>query len=184
MRTWSNKSLEPTRDGALGSSRSRGLFYVVVPVWLGPTRLASVIMRVTTIFTAFVLNLLLIGCGRVSSQDRPLTDTVISNKIVGVWKVNETAPSGISATGTVSIFKDGSVTCDVKYVRGTQDLVMNYTASWQVENGVLIEAIKTSSNSNLLAVGFVTRDKVLSLDDQKFVFETEAGHKIVRERSK
>jgi hypothetical protein len=101
---------------------------------------------------------------------------------VGIWKVNETAPSGVSSSGTVSVFKDGSVTCDVKYVRGTQDLLMSYTASWQVENGFLIEAIKTTSNSNLLAVGFVTRDKVLSLDDQKFIFETETGHKIIRER--
>ena len=132
-------------------------------------------MRVTTIFA---FSLLLIGC----SQKQPLTDAEISNKIVGVWKVNETAPSGVSSSGTVSVFKDGSVTCDVKYVRGPRDLLMNYTASWQVENGFLIEAIKTTSNSNLLAVGFVTRDKVLSLDDQKFVFETETGHKIIRER--
>ena len=29
-----NKSLQPTRGGASGSSRSRGLFYVAVPVWL------------------------------------------------------------------------------------------------------------------------------------------------------
>jgi len=103
---------------------------------------------------------------------------------VGIWKVNETAPSGVSSSGTVSIFKDGSVACNVKYVRGTRDLVMNYTASWRIENGFLIEAIKTTSNSNLLAVGFVTRDKVLSLDDQKLVFETENGNQIVRERIK
>lgn len=132
-------------------------------------------MRVITIFA---LSLLLIGC----SQKQPLTDAEISNKIVGVWKVNETAPSGVTSSGTVSVFKDGSVTCDVKYVRGTRDLLMSYTASWRVENGFLIEAIKTTSNSNLLAVGFVTRDKVLSLDEQTFVFETETGHKIIRER--
>jgi len=61
---------------------------------------------------------------------------------------------------------------------------LNYTASWHVENRMLIETIKTTSNSNILAVGFVTRDKVLNLDDQKFAFETETGNKILRERSK
>jgi len=29
-----NKSLQPTRDGALGSSRSLGLFCIAVPAWL------------------------------------------------------------------------------------------------------------------------------------------------------
>jgi hypothetical protein len=69
-------------------------------------------------------------------------------------------------------------------VRGERELVVNYTTSWQVKNGFLIETIKTTSASNLLAVGFVTRDKVLSVDDETFVFETEAGKKIIRQRSK
>jgi hypothetical protein len=140
-------------------------------------------MRVGITSTVFALSLLLGSCSR-GGHEKPLSDAEISDRIVGIWKVNETAPSGVSSSGTVSIFRDGSVACDVKYVRGERNLVMNYTASWQVENGILIEAIKTTSNSNLLAVGFVTRDKVLSLDDQKFVFETETGHKILRERSK
>jgi len=33
-----NKSLQPTRGDALGSSRSRGLFYVAVPAWLSSSR--------------------------------------------------------------------------------------------------------------------------------------------------
>jgi hypothetical protein len=137
-------------------------------------------MRVTLLFTAFAVSVLLTGCGR----GKPLSDAEISDRIVGIWKVNETAPSGVSSSGTVSIFKDGSVACDVKYSRGTRDLVMDYTASWRVENGFLIEVIKTTSDSNLLAVGFVTRDKVLRLDDQKIVFEMETGNKIIRERIK
>ena len=141
-------------------------------------------MRVVLTFTVFALSLLLSSCGRGGGHEKPLSDAEISDKIVGIWKVNETAPSGMSSSGTVSIFKDGSVACDVKYVRGESNLVMNYTASWHVENRMLIETIKTTSNSNLLAVGFVTRDKVLNLDDQKFVFETETGNKILRERSK
>jgi hypothetical protein len=35
---WPNKSLQPTRGIALGSSRSRGLFYVAVPAWLSSSR--------------------------------------------------------------------------------------------------------------------------------------------------
>jgi len=141
-------------------------------------------MRVVITCTVFALNLLLSSCGRGGGHEKPLSDAEISDKIVGIWKVNETAPSGVSSSGTVSIFKDGRVACDVTYVRGERSLVMNYTASWRVENRMLIETIKTTSNSNLLAVGFVTHDKVLNLDDQKFAFETETGNKILRERSK
>jgi hypothetical protein len=141
-------------------------------------------MRITLIFIAFALSLLLSSCRRDGGHEKRLTDAEISNRIVGIWKVNETAPSGLSSSGTISIFKDGNVACEVKYLRGDRNLIMNYTASWQVENGILIETIKSTSNSNLLAVGFVTRDKVLSLDDRKFVFETETGNKILRERNK
>jgi hypothetical protein len=60
---------------------------------------------------------------------------------------------------------------------------MSYTGTWQVDKGRLIETIKTTSNSNRLAVGFVTRDKILQLDDRKLVFEMESGNIITRERS-
>ena len=33
-----NKSLQPTRGGAFGLSRSRGLFYIAVPAWLSFSR--------------------------------------------------------------------------------------------------------------------------------------------------
>jgi hypothetical protein len=141
-------------------------------------------MRVTVTSTIFALGWLLMGCSHDNSSEKPLSDSDISERIVGTWKVNETSPNGVSSSGTVSILRDGSVTCAAKYVRGERDLIMNYTASWQVENGFLIETIKTTGNSNLLAIGFVTRDKVLSLDDQKFVFQTESGGKIIRKRNK
>jgi hypothetical protein len=128
--------------------------------------------------------LLLTSCSHGYDRGKPLSDTDILKRIVGVWKVNETAPSGVKSSGSVSILKDGSVTCNAKYVRGERELVMNYTGTWQVKNGFLIEIIQTTSNSNLLAVGFVTRNKVLSLDDQKFVFQMETGNKITRQRSK
>jgi len=141
-------------------------------------------MRVTVTSTIFALGWLLMGCSHGNSTEKPLSDSSISERIVGTWKVNETSPNGVSSSGTFSILRDGSVTCAARYVRGEHDLIMNYTASWQVENGFLVEAIKKTSNSNLLAVGFVTRDKVLSLDDQRFIFETETGGKIIRERNK
>ena len=108
-------------------------------------------MRVAFTFTVFTLSLLLSSCGQGGGHDKPLSDAEISDRIVGIWKVNETALTGVSSSGTVSIFKNGSVACDVKYVRGERNLVMNYTASWQVEKGILVQIIKTTGNSNLLA---------------------------------
>jgi len=131
--------------------------------------------------TLFALSLLLTGC---SHKSKPLTDADIEEKIVGTWQVDGTSPSGVLANGTVSILGDGSLTCNTKYLRGARALNIEYTGTWRVENGFLVETIKTTSNSNLLAVGFVTRDRILRLDNQKLVFETENGSTVTRNRGK
>jgi hypothetical protein len=137
-------------------------------------------MRVELSLFAFVLCLLLLlGCGHA----KPLTDADITDRIVGSWKVDSVLPTGVTASGTVSIFRDGSLTCNTEFVRETRTLNMSYTGTWRADKGLLIETIKTTSNSNLLAVGFVTRDKILQLDDKKLVFEMESGNTITRERS-
>lgn len=138
-------------------------------------------MRARLTSTLFALSLLLTGC---SHDSKPLTDADIAKKIVGTWKVDGTSPSGVSANGSVSILGDGSLTCNTKFLRGERELYIEYTSAWRVENVFLIETIKTTSNSNLLAVGFVTRDKILRLDNQKLVFEMENGSKVTRNRGK
>ena len=129
------------------------------------------------IFVMFPL--LIVGCGHA----RPLTDSDITDKMVGNWKTDAVLPTGATASGTVSIFRDGSLTCSTKFVREARTLNIFYTGTWQVDKGLLIETIKTTSHSNLLAVGLVTRDKILRLDDKKLVFEVESGNIITRERS-
>ena len=142
--------------------------------------LGFVNMRVELSLSAFVLCLLLLlGC----SHGKSLTDADITDKLVGDWKVDGVLPTGVTASGTVSILRDGSLKCDTKFVRETRTLDMSYTGTWQVDKGLLIETIKTTSNSNLLAVGFVTRDKIIHLDDRKLVFEMESGNIITRERT-
>ena len=138
-----------------------------------------VFMHIRAFILAVVFPLLIAGCGRA----KPLTDADISDKIVGNWKTDGVLPTGVTASGTVSIHRDGSLTCNTKFVRESRTLNMSYTGTWQVDKGCLIETIKTTSNSNLLAVGFVTRDKILQLDDRKLVFEMESGNIITRERS-
>jgi hypothetical protein len=141
-------------------------------------------MRARLTSTLFALSLLLTGCSQDGNSKKPLTDAGIAEKIVGTWKVDGASPSGVSASGTVSILGDGSLTCNTKFLRGERELNIEYTGTWRVEKGFLVETIKTTSNSNLLAVGFVTRDKILHLDNQKLVFETENGNTVTRNRSK
>ena|ERR1035438_3305848 len=140
-------------------------------------------MRVKVASMLSVLSLLLAGCRHGNNSQTALTDAGIAEKIVGTWQVAELTPRGVSASGTVSILRDGSLSSDGRFVRGERKISIAYTGTWQVEKGVLIETIKTTSNSNLLAVGLVTRDKILRLDDRELVFETETGKRVTRERA-
>lgn len=124
------------------------------------------------------------ACGDANNSQAALSDAGIVEKIVGTWNVSELTPGGVSASGTVSILRDGSFSSKGRFVRGEREISIAYTGTWQVEKGALIETIKTTSNSNLLAVGFVTRDKILRLDGRELVFETEAGKKVTRERAR
>ena len=141
-------------------------------------------MRARLSSALFALNLLLTGCSHDGNSKKPLADASIVEKIVGTWKVDGTSPSGVLANGSVIILEDGSLTCSTKFLRGERELNIKYTASWRVEKGFLIETIKTTSNSNLLAAGLVTRDKILRLDNQKLVFEMENGNTVARDRRK
>jgi len=132
----------------------------------------------------FALSLLLAGCSRDGDLQKPLTDAEITKRIVGSWKTDGKTASGALAGGTVSIAGDGSLICRTKFLREKRELNIEYTGEWRVEKGVLIETIKTTSNSNLLAVGLVTRDRILRLDSQKLVFETESGNTVLRDRGK
>ena len=135
-------------------------------------------------FVFFALSLLLAGCSHDGDSKKTLTDAEIAERIVGSWKTDGKTASGALASGTVSIAGDGSLMCKTKFLRGERELNIEYTGEWRVEKGVLIETIKTTSHSNLLAVGLVTRDKILRLDDQKLVFETESGSTVTRDRGK
>lgn len=140
-------------------------------------------MCVKTAFVIPLLSLLLAGCRDANNSHAALTDAGIVEKIVGTWNVSELTPSGVSASGTVSILKDGSLSSNGRFVRGEREISIAYTGTWQVQNGALMETIKTTSNSNLLAVGLVTRDKILRLDDRELVFETETGKRVIRKRA-
>src|SRR5579871_6461675 len=103
------------------------------------------------------------------------TDAEITRNLVGSWKVDVTFPSGTTGKGSVSLAKDGTFTSEGTFAQGDGHISIGYAGTWQVENGVLIETVTNSSHSNLPPVGLVTRDRILRVDNRKFVFKTESG---------
>lgn len=105
-------------------------------------------------------------------------DTEIRQKIVGTWVVD--IPP---IKGTVTIISGGRFVSQaaISLANNTQEI--RYEGAWQIDGGILIEEIK-KSDSKLVPVGLVSRDKIIRLNDQELVYLTEKGKTVTRERSK
>jgi hypothetical protein len=128
-----------------------------------------------------IVALVSVGC---SKHSRPESggDTYILKRIVGTWKVDETSPKGVSALGVNSILKDGTFTSRGTLNRGDFHMDIAFAGTWQINQGILIETITNTSNTNLIHFGLVTRDTILSVDDQRLVYRGKDGRVISRDR--
>jgi hypothetical protein len=131
-------------------------------------------------FISVAIGLLVTGCSERPSS-KANTDGEITRRIVGKWKVNEAVSQGLSANGFVSFTGHGTLASKGELTRGRCHMSIEYSGTWVVENGLLIETV-TNGNSNLVHIGLVTRDKILSIDDRRLSYQTEKGRIITRER--
>jgi hypothetical protein len=129
-----------------------------------------------------VTTILLLGAGCSDhSVSKSSNDAGISNRIVGVWKVDEITPKWLTARGLDSFSKDGTFTSKGTLSRGNLHVGLAFSGTWQIGQGVLVQTITNSSNTNL-HIGLVTRTTIVSVDDRHCVFRNDDGKVISRDR--
>jgi len=129
-----------------------------------------------------VIALPVIGYSDEPGAAQVQNDTAITQKIVGTWKVDETTPNGIKALGFVSIKKDGTFTSKGSLTQGDNRIDLDFAGRWQVDGGILTETVTASSHTNLPPIGYVSHDKILKVDDQHLVYQTDKGKVVDRKR--
>jgi hypothetical protein len=102
---------------------------------------------------------------------------------VGTWIVDEQLPHNGSMKGSVIIDPDGKFTSDATIVLDQKKDHVSFEGTWQVKNGALVETV-LKSNSELVQVGHVTSDKIINVDENELVYQTESGESVTRKRSK
>jgi hypothetical protein len=114
------------------------------------------------------------------SQAAP-RDPLIRQKVVGTWIVDMQSPNGTSLKGTVVIGADGQFVSKATIVRDSNRKSLQFAGTWQVQDRFLVETI-TSSDSSLAPTGKTTRDRIIRVNDQELVYQTEKGAIETRKR--
>ena len=105
---------------------------------------------------------------------RTRSDAEISKALIGTW-VDGTAERE-PMHGRVTYFADGH---SVEYVwpaGQTESSAVRIETRWSVTNSVLILTSVKSSNTKIVPVGVVIKDRILSISAEKFVFEPAEGY--------
>jgi len=124
-----------------------------------------------------------LGIHAAEQSQTAQSDGEIRSKVVGTWVVDLQSPNGMSMKGTVTIASGDKFVTKMILTMGDRKQEMNIEGTWETKDGFLVETI-TKSDSKLAAVGSVTRDKIIRVDDQELVYQTEQGKTVTRRRSK
>jgi hypothetical protein len=95
-----------------------------------------------------------------------MTDEMLREKIVGIW-----AADGICLHGVITNTPDGK-SFSRQWVAGTNCnvAVTAYLESkWTIKDGVLIDTVTKSSNTNITPVGGEYRARIIHVDDKQLV---------------
>lgn len=137
-------------------------------------------MKTVYLFTIF--SLLTISASKANSSDEASpNDTEIGQKIIGVWIVDIRSTNSLSIEGTVAINSDESFISKATITRAGHSQSVRYEGTWQVKDGFLIETI-TKSDFKSITVGKITHDKIVGIDENEMVFQTESGKTETRKR--
>jgi len=135
------------------------------------------------VYALAVVSLFLVYCIGVFAEDALTRDSDLQKKLTGVWIVDMRNSNGDSAKGTVDIASDGSFKTQVTVTRKTHAENIRFEGRWEVKDGFLVETV-TKSNGGRANAGDVTRDKIIRVDDEELVYQTEDGFTRTRKRSK
>ena len=121
----------------------------------------------TAIFIVFTL---LFTPVIAAESDRELTE-----KIVGMWW-NRTSNGHIAVESTENFGKDGIlITKGDVYANGQLVEQYEFKSTWKIENGNALVEVLESTNIKTIPVGLKISDRIISVDDEKYVYEAEDG---------
>ncbi len=102
----------------------------------------------------------------------PLSDRAIRAKLLGTWIV-AFKQAGASMDGTVTFSADGRLVGEAVFSRGSARMTVTFKAEWRIEDAALIETITAASDATM--IGLQTRDRIILIDDDRYVARNERG---------
>ncbi|MDE3100420.1 MAG: hypothetical protein KGJ88_13200 [Verrucomicrobiota bacterium] len=117
------------------------------------------------------------ACGATKVQ----SDVDISKALLGTWI---DAPSEQEPMhGRVTYFADGHSVELVWPVSQPQSTAIRIETQWMVTNSILILTSVKSSNTQVVPVGVVIKDRIISISADKFVFVPAEGYGDIEKKS-
>ncbi|MCF6442121.1 hypothetical protein L1077_22090 [Pseudoalteromonas luteoviolacea] len=114
---------------------------------------------------------------------QPITDIELSKRLVGSWTISKT-DMYYGQEGHVSNYRNDGIIEHIQYTSGQCNSIDSITlGSWYIEDGQLTLKVTESSGQNPLPVGIIVTDKVVTIDNNYFVFISSEGRKVHRTRS-
>lgn len=114
------------------------------------------------------------GTTPTTDEPKTLTDAEIKRLLVGKW-FEEIDDEGVKAKATSHYKKDGTFATDGTFDDGKKSLRIGASGTWKVSDGAIIRTVTKTSVPELINVGHVGKDQVLSIDDKVLKCKWENG---------
>ena len=112
----------------------------------------------------------------LTAMAAPPTDTEATRLLVGSWTRDDPA----FVTG-MTLKVDGTFTSEGTFATRNGPITIKVEGKWHVKDGILVEELTRSSHPNIVPVGHISRDTLLSVTQKEYRFRTvdakEAGYK-------
>ena len=140
-------------------------------------------MKITPTYVALLL--FLTACSR---RDKQLGDAELRQRLTGTWKVEVLGPDGSSDTqGTFTVAEDDSYRSELVTSVSNEMRPVTLRGFVRVQAGYLVETttnavphwLPEAKRGSLPRGGATSRSKILRLDDQQLVIETNEFGSVV-----
>ncbi len=115
--------------------------------------------------------ILLVGTLAVCDGKQPSDDTELTRNIVGSWETDPPDKNQTASTSTYNADDTGSEI--VRLPDGTYVLV---TTHWSIKKGILTLKNDTSTDTKLIPIGIVLKDRIVEISETRFVYESYEGY--------
>ncbi|MCG8337591.1 MAG: hypothetical protein MJE63_24075 [Proteobacteria bacterium] len=118
----------------------------------------------------------LFGCTSNSVYEKKTNnqDIEYNSRIIGDWKVEiEENYTKIFAIDTYS--KDGKLHSRGVVITPKNTIYVEMFGKWEIKEGFLITTLQKTTHPEILPVGYILKEKIISIDDNTFKYLTKKG---------